>query len=265
MIIESYEDVIVLSGALRANFWDTVHTAISLVLKRSPDGVIIDCSNITECTIAGADTFADIQSFIERHNARVIVASVPKSVMDVLRQVPDVRSQLPIAESVDAARKSLHVMGEEEVESAASKRRRSQIERRFLVLLMGCGGDPMALQIACEHASASHAELILVAPIVVPRDLPLQAPLQEEEEDAQKKLDAAKAYCLENQVMCTRELGRGRDLAGILEESLAETKSSQVIVPLSHNPEDQDSASKVVKAILGKVSVPILFVADKRV
>jgi hypothetical protein len=265
MIIESYEDVIVLSGALRANFWETVHTAISLVLKRSPDGVIIDCSNITECTIAGADTFADIQRFTERHDARVIVAAVPKAVMDVLRQVPDVRSQLPIAESVEAARKSLHVMGTEEEESSAKKRRRAQIERRFLVGLMGSGGDPMALQVACEHATAMYAELVLVAPIVVPRDLPLQAPLEEEEDDAQKKLESARAYCEEHQVMCSREIGRGRDLAGILEQAVVDTRSSQVIVPLSHSEEDQDSPSKVVKAVLGKISVPILFVADKKV
>ena len=83
MIVESYEDVIVLSGALRSNFWETIHTAISLMLKRHPTGVVIDCSGITEVTQAGADTFRDVMAYIEEHDARIIVAAVSPAVIRI--------------------------------------------------------------------------------------------------------------------------------------------------------------------------------------
>ena len=107
MIVESYEDVIVISGALRSNFWETIHTAISLMLKRHPTGVILDCSGITEVNTAGADTFRDVMSFIHDQDARVIVTAVPPQVMEVLRTVPEVRSQLAVAKTVEEARRSL--------------------------------------------------------------------------------------------------------------------------------------------------------------
>src|SRR4051794_2917253 len=105
MIVESYEDVIILSGALRSNYWETLHTAISLTLKRHPSGVIIDCSGLTEATPEGAETFRDVMEYIHGHDARVIVAAVPSKVYEVLRTVPEVRSQLAITESVEEARK----------------------------------------------------------------------------------------------------------------------------------------------------------------
>src|SRR5688500_219102 len=114
MIVESYEDVIVVSGALRSNFWETIHTAISLMLKRHPTGVIIDCSGISEVTPEGADTFRDIMAFIHEHDARIIVAGVPVQVMEVLKSVPEVRSQLAVAKSVEEARRSLDLLVEEE-------------------------------------------------------------------------------------------------------------------------------------------------------
>src|SRR5436853_3309421 len=113
VIVESYEDVIVLSGALRSNFWETLHTAISLTLKRHPSGVIIDCSGLVEATPEGAETFRDAMEFIHQHDARVIVAAVPPNILQVLRTVPDVRSQLAVADSVEAARHSLDLITEE--------------------------------------------------------------------------------------------------------------------------------------------------------
>ena len=113
MIVESYEDVIILSGALRSNFWETIHTAISLTLKRHPTGVIIDCSGITEITPDGAETFHDAIDFVAAHKrARIVVAAVSEEMLEVLRSVPEVRSQLPIAETVEAARKSLDLLVE---------------------------------------------------------------------------------------------------------------------------------------------------------
>ena len=125
MIVESYEDVIVLSGELRSNFWETIHTAIALTLKRHPTGVIIDCSGITLMTPEGGETFHDAIDFVAEHDrARIVVAGVSKSVLEVLRSVPEVRSQLPVAESVEDARRSLDLLVEDEPDVPKKKRRK---------------------------------------------------------------------------------------------------------------------------------------------
>src|SRR5947207_872967 len=115
MIVESYEDVVILSGPLRSNFWETIHTAIALTLKRHPTGVIIDCSGITELTPEGAETFQDAIQFVKEHErARIVVAAVSPQAMEVLRHVPEVRSQLPVVATVEEARRSLDLLLKEE-------------------------------------------------------------------------------------------------------------------------------------------------------
>ena len=58
-------------------------------------------------TPEGAETFHDAMDFIRNHHARVILAAVPGHVMEVLKNVPEVRSQLPICATVADARRSL--------------------------------------------------------------------------------------------------------------------------------------------------------------
>ena len=261
MIVESYEDVIILSGALKSNFWHTVHTAISLSLKRAPQGVIIDCSQITECSREGADTFRDILGFLEKHEARVIVAAVPRHVMTVLKDVPEVRSQLPIAETVEVARASLFRLALPADDG--KKRKKSANLTRFMVVLTGCPSDRYALQIACEHAKYAQADLVLMAPVIVPRELPLQAPLMEEETEAERVLSAGLSFCDEEGVHATRHIERGRDVASTIDDALAEEESGQVILGLPFSAHNDDSASKLVKAVLAKVARPLMFVRDR--
>ena len=262
MIVESYEDRIVLSGALRNNFWNTVHTAISLALKSSPQGVIIDCSEITECTLAGADTFRDVMDYINRHDARVIVASVPDGVMDVLKQVPEVRSQLAVAPTVEAARASLMRLHEEDDHPSPKKKKRAEreIKGRFLVLLSGGPSDEFTLQMACEHALARHHGLVLVSPILVPRELPLQSPLPEEESFAETQLSRGQAVGDQFDVPVSLVIERGRDLATLIADALDDHDVSQVFVPLTCVSEGPDPNTKLVQSVLQKVVKPVLFV-----
>lgn len=266
MIVESYEDLIILSGALKSNFWDTVHTAISLALKRSPEGVIIDCAQITECTMEGADTFRDIMHFLEDHDARVLVAAVPESVMKVLRDVPEVRSQLPIADSVESARASLHRLSSREDDSKR-KKKKSEVPAKatYLICLSRGNSDPYALQVACEHAEVGSAEMLLMVPILVPRDLPLQSPLKEQESIAEIALQESAAYCEDHNVAYRVQMNRGRDIASIIQETLEENQVHQVFVPLDSDHDDHDRSARLVKTILAKVKHPVLFVRDKTV
>lgn len=262
MIVESYEDVIRLSGALRQNFWETIHTAISLTLKRHPSGVIIDCSQLTECTAQGTETFRNAMEFIQAKDARVIVAAVPDNIMEVLRSVPDVRSQLPIAATVEEARHSLNLLGEEE-----GKRKRrpstSQASNKLLVCLSGSDADDWLLRVANDYGHAINAEANLIFPVLVPRHLPLQALLPDEEAAAAACLEKAQQYLESRQMPTVVRLERARDTASAIMGALEEVAASQVLVTIPDDPSGQDNACKVLKALLAKVDVPVMFVRGK--
>lgn len=256
MIVESYEEVIKVSGALRTNQWDTLHTAISLGLKRHPEGVIIDTSGLTECTLQGADTFHSVMEFLKGHDARVIVAAVPPNVMETLKGAADVRSQLPIAESVEEARKSLFFFTGGELHEEENKPKRGKsIEHkyRFLVALQGTECDTYVLTTAREMADGMEALVNVVYPILVPRDMPLQAPLPEEEEKARETLTVADSILKRDEVAHALLLERARDVASALVSVLEEHPASHVILGMP--PEDsRDSEVKLVKSVLTKIT-----------
>jgi hypothetical protein len=257
MIVESYEDVIILSGALRSNFWETIHTAISLTLRRHPTGVIIDCSGISECTPQGADTFRDAMEFIERHDARIIVAAVPAPVMEVLKSVAEVRSQLPIAASVEEARRSLDLL----VDSGEPRRRRQTgTVRTLLAVLNGTESDAHVVALARELADIAPSEVCLLYPLLIPRELPLQSPLPEEEEKAAATLERG-ARAMGADAHYTKRLSRARDVAAAITEALSELDQvSQVIIGLPEQNGGTTDLEKFVTAILAKVKAPLMLV-----
>ncbi|HRK20451.1 MAG TPA: hypothetical protein PLX06_01500 [Fimbriimonadaceae bacterium] len=257
MIVESYEDVILLSGALRSNFWDTIHTAISLTLRRHPTGVIIDCSGITECTPEGADTFRDVMAFIAGHDARIIVAAVPQAVLEVLKSVPEVRSQLAVAKSVEEARRSLDLLLEPETKKV--KPSREKLDKLVLLLTPG-DSCPDLYELAGEQAEAHHAEVEVAFVVVIPRHLPIQAPLAAEEEEAAKTLEIAKQELTSRQIPHHVRLERGRDVASSLEAVLEDTGAKRVVLALSANERELDEQLKILRSILAKVHVPVVAV-----
>lgn len=257
MIVESYEDVISLSGALRSNFWDTLHTAISLTLKRHPTGVIIDCSGLTEVTPEGAQTFRDVMEFIHNHDARVIVAAVPPHVLEVLRQVPEVRSQLAISDSVEEARRSLDLI--QETDNRPRRRPGGNGGAKFVVWLSGDSMDAEALKVAVQLGDAREAELHLVYVVLVPRDLPLTAPLPKEEGLATSAIDKAKPL-LDKHVRYVPHVERGRDVASALEDFVEEIHASLVIIPLSSAASDVETSARLVKSVLTRIGEEVVFV-----
>lgn len=255
MIVESYEDVIVLSGKLVSNIWETIHTAISLILRRHATGVIIDCSGITECTPEGAETFRDAMDFIQRFDARIIVAAVPAHVLEVLRQVPEVRSQLPIAESVEQARRSLDLVVQQEV-----KRRRAEPSSPpIIVCLTATESDEFTVKTARELASAKRCKVWLLFPILVPRDLPLQAPLPDLEQTATTALELADKVLSEIGIDRKLHIERARDIGSAILETANEAQAIEVLISLPGDGADRDAAIRLVTATLNKVNVPVVF------
>ena len=261
MIVESYEDVIVLSGQLRTNLWDTVHTAISLTLKRHPSGVIIDCSGLTNATPEGAETFRDILEFTKNQEARVIVAAVPNNILEVLRSVSEVRSRLAIAKSVEDARASLDLVVDN---GKGRKKGATEKTSSILLCLSGKDVDKEALEVAAQLAEAREADLHLVYIVVVPRELPLTSPLPKEEALASKALEIC---CLKSDrhVRIIPHLERGRDVLSTIESYLHANKISLLVIPITAQPADPDARAAFLKSAIQRIPQQIVIVRGAKV
>ena len=271
MIVESYEDVIVLSGELRSNFWDTIRTAIALTLKRHPTGVIIDCSGITHMTPEGGETFHDAIDFVAEHDhARIVVAGVPEKILEVLRSVPEVRSQLPIADTVEDARRSLDLLVEDEDDEPKKKKKKKkgsevrEYDRVIIAVLSGDDSDDELLHVTNEFVSTLPAKVVMLFPIIVPRNLPLQAPMPEVEERALKAIEMGKERMKQYKTAYEVRLEHARDLPTLIHDVAEEAAADRVIFAISRrSPEKLEEGVKLISLILQKVACPVMFVRGK--
>ncbi len=267
MIVESYEDVVVLSGPMRKNHWGTIHTAIALTLKRHPTGVIIDCSNITEATIEGAETFHDAIDFANDHErARIIVAAVPEHVLSVLREVPEVRSQLAIADAVEEARRSLDLLTVADDEESPRKKKylaSREYDRTILAVLVGDEGDDDVVETINELVSTVPAKVIFLLPVVVPRALPLTAPIVEVEERLKASAESGKAKLSTDKTACEVRLERTRSLPTLLHEVSDNVEAAYTVVSIPHARAGDDKEMNLVQQILLEVARPVLFISGQ--
>ncbi len=261
MIVESYEDVIVLSGALKSNNWDTIQTAIGLTLRRHPSGVIIDCSGLTEMNDQGVLTFTDAMEYVRRHkDARIVLAAVPAAIMEILRETPEVRSQLPIVQTVDDARRSLDVLDAVSGSGGKKAKVHKEVQVRVLCVLQGNDHDMDVLVITRELINNIQAKVQILLPIVVPRDLPLTAPMVEVEERAVKSASRAKEIFYECRTPHEVRLERTRDLPGLLHEFSEELKASYTVLAVPNENLGEEKCMKIMRGVLAQVSRPVLFV-----
>jgi len=258
MIVESYEDVIILSGSIESNHWETLQTAISLTLKRHPSGVVIDVSQISRMNQFGADTFRSVMEYIHDHDARVIVAAVPDHVMSVLKSVPDVRSQLPIVKTVEEARASLDLLGYED--EAHDKKSKGAPKSSVMVVLNGTACDQYVIETATELAESLKSGVNAIYPLIVPRDMPLQAPMPEDERSALKALNAAEALLDAREVHHQMFLERGRDLGSAIASALEEHPGTHVLIGVPECKDETENAGKVVNSVLAKVKSAVIFI-----
>lgn len=259
--------MIVLTGALRSNFWEAIHTAVSLTLKRHPTGVIIDCSGITEMTSDGGETFHDAIDFVNEHDhARIVVAAVPAHILEVLRSVREVRSQLPIAETVEDARRSLDLLVDDEEDVPKKKKKKRdlatrQYDRTIVAILSGDESDIELMHVTKEFVSTLPAKVVLLYPIVVPRDLPLQAPMPKIEQRAVEAIDMSKTRMKEYKTAYEVRLERTRDLPTLIHDVSEEVDAARVMFAFSRrSPEKIEEGMKLLQHIMQKVTRPIVVV-----
>ncbi|MBS1708552.1 MAG: hypothetical protein JSS65_07495 [Armatimonadetes bacterium] len=264
MIVESYEDVIILSGALHANHWETIHTAIALTLRRHPSGVIIDCSGLQSATPEGAETFHSAMQFVGEHErARIILAAVPENVLEVLKGVTEIRSQLPVVASVEEARRSLDLL----VASDGSKKRKDPsakaCDRQIVATLCPGEWDEHVLEVIAEMFGSGSTRVVLFLPVIVPRELPLQAPMPEYEECASAFAEKAREIFRKANVPHEVQIERAREFSGVVADHAEQSGACHVVVGMSASHLEDDASIKMIRALMEKVTQPLVFVRGK--
>lgn len=222
MIIEAREDTITLRGTIRSNIWPAIQAACALLLENHPTGIIIDCFALTHITTKGAETFADAFKYITSHDARIVVAGLSPELIEIGMAVPGVRSQLPLASSVEEARASLLL---EEVTPKTGKAR-----VRAVVPIVG--NWRRAVDLADKLALGESCEVHLVDLIKVSRTLPIGTPLPEREAEGQARLESAKAAVEETGIKCFGHVERVRSESAGLNEFIERIEGDYTVVSI---------------------------------
>lgn len=259
MIIETRSDVVRLSGSLHKNQWLTIKAAANLLLHEHPQGIIIDCADLSDISEEGAKTFLDAMRNIEAAKSRIMVANLPEPVLKVIRTVPGVRSQLPIAESVEAARASLrmHKKGPQPGTPADAKRGGPVI----LVPLLADVDLTYGADLGGRLAKVARGEVRLVYLLEVTRTLPLNAPLLEQEQDAQNSLSISLPQAKQHGIPVSENVERVREaIDGILTSIKTYGASTLVIGATSHEHThgDNDRFHEIADALLHRAPCEVV-------
>ncbi|MGC8666606.1 MAG: universal stress protein [Chthonomonadales bacterium] len=235
MIVTTKDNVIRLTGSLVKNQWLTIKAAANLLLKTHPEGIIIDCSGLEHVTDEGARTFLDALRDIQSAGARIVVCNLPDDVQQVLRTVPGVRSQLPIARSLEEARASLQLSEP----AAAEGNGRGERSAGIIIPILSGLDIEHALVLAARLARDLKAPVHLVYLLEVSRNLPLTSPLLEEEEAASRVLQEAVQRARKHGLTPFASIERVRDPDEGLLQILRNLKAVCVVVGgFAHRSED---------------------------
>lgn len=257
MIVEADGDVIKLKGPLERDHSDLVRTTLSMTLRQHPTGVIIDLGKLTTITPQGAETLQNAIDFVLDHDkARIIFVNVPQAIEDTMRQVPEVRSQMAISESIESARQSIDLLFTEDRKESP---KREKFHRTILVCLSNKLGDEHTMALTHELATATPSKVIVVMPVVVPRELPLQAQVAEEEEIAIDKIECAKSKLEKLSIPHEVRLERTRDLSTLLAELAEEVDASHVVIGITADESNLDETTAMVAKLLSKVKRSLVF------
>jgi anti-anti-sigma regulatory factor len=235
MIIESKDDVVQLSGSLNKNQWQTIKAAAAGLLREHPTGIIIDCADLDKVSEEGAKTFVQAISDIESAQARIVVANLPPDLIAVCRSLPGASSQLPVADSVAAARASLRTGGAASA-LADPVRRASNI----LVPLVASMDLTYGAQLAGRLARSGRYELLLVYFLEVPRTLPLNTPLAEKDALAQSECGRAMQQAMQPGVVAHEYVERVRDATEGILAAIKASDAGMVVIGTAGKTEGEE-------------------------
>lgn len=253
MIVEARRDVITLRGALIDNQWPTIQAAAKMLLDEHPGGIVIDCSQINQMTEAGARTFLDAIRYIQRNDARIIVAGLSEESLEVIRGVRAVISQMPTAPTVDDARASLGLG-----DLSSTPLDTSTGLNVFAVLLVG--DWQRAAHIACQVADRRHDEVHLIEIIKVPRSVPLATPLPEAEALARRQLDDSERIAKACRINVIRHVERVRTLAEGIQRVFSTLKPATLVVCVTQTDEEGHEIIQLMPNLLSEPPCEIIYV-----
>jgi anti-anti-sigma regulatory factor len=259
MIIETRDDIVRLSGSLHKNQWLTIRAATDLLLQNHPQGIIVDCSHLENVSEDGAKTFLEAMRDIEAAKARIVVANLPDKVLAVLKTIPGVRSQLPIAASIEEARASLRIHNRLTTSSAG----RDSAQRGSLILvpLIADLDLTYGAALAARLARSGRAEVRLTYFLEVARTLPLQAPQPELEQAAKDALDQALQYTKQQTVVVAEHVERVRDATEGILAALKSLNASMVVIGAASEPvgaESHDQFHHLVDTLLHRAPCEVV-------
>jgi anti-anti-sigma regulatory factor len=254
MIVACRDDVVQLSGSLHKNQWLTIKAAARLLLQQHPQGILIDCSELTDISEDGAKTFLEAMKDIQGEGARIIVVSLPEQVMEVIRSVPGVRSQLPIARTLEEARASFRLGGKSGIVSADGV----ISENSILVPLIPGLDVEYAVSVAARIAREQRANLALAALLVVTRNRPLGTPMPEEEEQATALLGQAEQAARRTNTPIVRHVERVRDAEEGVLQLIKTYKASHVVLAVHADRVTDEPFLKIVEILLHRAPCHVL-------
>lgn len=243
MIIEARGDVVTLRGTLNENHWDAIAAAVDLLLPDHPLGILMDCSGVSCMTDMGGATFMDGLSYMEAHGARIILCSVPEAILDRIKAIPGLHSQVPTAPTVEDGRKSLDAGKAAPLISSG----KAQV---ILVPVNAPFSVDAASQLLARLQLGPTTELHFIYVIVVPRSLPVGAPLPEDEAQADRVLSLAERVVAAPGR--ARHIIRGRGIADAIVDAAAKLKASEVIAGLTADSAGDDAVSQIMVSLREK-------------
>ena len=256
MIIEARGDVVKIEGALERNYWPTIQAAANLLLRQHPQGILMDGCEIQSITAEGARTFRDAMDYIERYKARIVVCSLPEKVMTAIRAVPGVRSRLPVADSLDEGRASLALSRP----GAARPTGRHRTLQNILVPLLRADNPETTATLACRLAKpegqAAHLHLAYI--LEVPRHLPLNAPLPEEEATAGRTLDAAEAWVRQQGLTPVPHVRRARDAGEEIVHQAEELSVNIIVLAYTPSADPDDPMHRILRTVLDRAPCEVV-------
>lgn len=257
MIIETRDDVVRLSGSLNKNQWLTIRAAANLLLHDHPQGIIIDCEDLVDVSEDGARTFLEAMRDIEAAKARIVVANLPANVRAVCRTVPGVRSQLPIADSVEEARASLRMASHPVAQAGTQPARRGAV---ILVPLMAELDLTYGAHLAGRLARGGQAEVRLTYFLEVARTMPLGAPLLQAEQAAQLALAQALELTKPLNVPVVEHVERVRDVREGIIAAIKIHQCDMVVIGATAEAVslDQDNFRELVQILLQRAPCEVV-------
>ncbi len=238
MIIETTRDVVHISGSIHKNLWLSIRAAAGMLLQECPEGIIVDCKDVQDISENGAKTFLDAVRDIEAAQTRIVVVGLPPDVLQVLKSVPGVRSQLPIADSIEAARASLQKhrasMAPAQVSAAGTRR------IRILVPLIADTDLTYGADLAARFATTMFTEVHLIYLMEIDRSQPLNNPVPEKEEQAAEAMSVARQLVQNRGVTPVEHIDRVREAKDGLFTALREIEADMVVLGASHHSEETE-------------------------